>query len=85
MQLLTAAPAPSATTTATLCRHCHTTDASRLRGLCWACYYADGVRDQYPVTSKYGIRGLATSATAMPPCRPPRPMRRQVPTPRSAC
>jgi hypothetical protein len=41
-----------------LCRHCHTTVVSRPRGLCWSCYYTDGVRDMYPSISKFGRRGL---------------------------
>lgn len=30
------------------CRHCGSAPVSRPRGLCWACYYASGVRDRYP-------------------------------------
>lgn len=30
---------------------------NRPRGLCWSCYYAPGVRDRYPSTSKYARRG----------------------------
>ena len=30
------------------CRHCHERKVCRPRGLCWRCYYAPGVRDQYP-------------------------------------
>jgi hypothetical protein len=41
-----------------LCRHCHAAPVSRPRGLCWSCYYAPGVRDLYPSTSKYARRGL---------------------------
>ena len=41
-----------------LCRHCHESTVSRPRGLCWSCYYAPGVRDLYPSTSKYGRRGV---------------------------
>jgi hypothetical protein len=39
------------------CRHCHQAAVSRPRKLCWSCYYAPGVREQYPSTSKYGRRG----------------------------
>jgi hypothetical protein len=41
-----------------ICRHCGCARVSRPRGLCWNCYYTEGVRDLYPVTSKYGRRGL---------------------------
>jgi hypothetical protein len=41
-----------------ICRHCGRARVSRPRGLCWNCYYTPGVRDLYPVTSKYGRRGL---------------------------
>jgi hypothetical protein len=36
------------------CRHCRKKRVGRPRGLCWRCYYAPGVRDMYPSTSKYG-------------------------------
>ena len=41
-----------------MCRHCRVTPKSRPRGLCWSCYYAPGVRELYPSTSKYGRRGM---------------------------
>jgi hypothetical protein len=34
-----------------LCRHCKRSPDYRPRGLCWACYYSPGVRDQYPPIS----------------------------------
>jgi hypothetical protein len=40
-----------------VCKHCRTNKVNRPRGLCWNCYYAPGVRDQYPSTSKYARRG----------------------------
>jgi hypothetical protein len=40
-----------------VCRHCRAGIVSRPRGLCWSCFYAPGVRDQYPSISKYGRRG----------------------------
>jgi hypothetical protein len=40
------------------CRHCAKAPSSRPRGLCWACYYAPGVREKYPSTSKYAHRGI---------------------------
>ena len=44
-----------------MCRHCQETTVSRPRGLCWSCYYREGVRDLYPSTSKYGRRGPGNS------------------------
>ena len=40
------------------CRHCQKNRVTRPRGLCWTCYYTDGVRDRYPSVSKYGHRGI---------------------------
>jgi hypothetical protein len=40
-------------TNLTMCQHCNQSKATRPRGLCWRCYYRPGVRDQYPVTSKF--------------------------------
>lgn len=31
---------------------------NRPRGLCWSCYYAPGLRDRYPSTSKFARRGI---------------------------
>lgn len=39
------------------CRHCHQKPESRPRGLCWKCYYIQGVRELYPSTSKFARRG----------------------------
>ena len=41
-----------------MCRHCGRVRVSRPRGLCWVCYYAPGVRDRYPSTSKFARRGV---------------------------
>ena len=49
-----------------LCRHCQKTHASRPRGLCWTCYYAPGVRDLYPSTSKFARRGVGNFNGAAP-------------------
>ncbi len=38
------------------CRNCNKGKVCRPRGLCWPCYYAPGVRDRYPSTSKYARR-----------------------------
>ncbi len=40
-----------------LCRHCNKRPVCRPRRLCWHCFYAPGVRDLYPSTSKFGRRG----------------------------
>lgn len=45
----------------TTCRHCGRDKVNRPRGLCWACYYRDGVREQYPSESKFGRRGVLDS------------------------
>lgn len=42
-----------------MCRHCQHAVVSRPRGLCWSCYYAPGIREKYPSTSKFGRRGVA--------------------------
>lgn len=42
---------------AACCRHCQRAKVNRPRGLCWSCYYTDGVRDRYPSTSKYARKG----------------------------
>lgn len=36
------------------CRHCGEGKVNRPRGLCWACYYTPGLREQYPSESRYG-------------------------------
>ncbi len=41
-----------------ICRHCNLHPVNRPRGLCWSCYYAPGVRELYPSTSKYARRGV---------------------------
>jgi len=41
-----------------MCRHCNKAKVNRPRGLCWSCYYAPGVRDLYPSTSKFARRGV---------------------------
>jgi hypothetical protein len=52
-----------------LCQHCNVCIASRPRGLCWACYHAPGVRDLYPVTSKFH-RACVYSDGRLPPAPP---------------
>jgi hypothetical protein len=41
-----------------ICCHCGKNPVNRPRGLCWTCYYAPGVREQHPSTSKYARRGV---------------------------
>lgn len=56
---------------AALCRHCHAEPVNRPRGLGWKCYYAPGVRDLYPVTSKFvsaAVTGRDPTLT-WPECR----------------
>ncbi len=45
------------------CRHCRKSSVSRPRGLCWGCYYTPGVRDLYPITSKFARRANAAVGT----------------------
>lgn len=51
------------------CRHCSRGLVTRPRHLCWACYYAPGVRELYPSTSKFGRRGIGNfyGRAPMPP------------------
>ena len=48
-----------------ICLHC--SDASRPvnrpRGLCWTCYYTPGVKNMYPSTSKFAMRGHGLGVT----------------------
>lgn len=53
------------------CRHCEKALITRPRRLCWGCYYAPGVRELYPSTSKYARRGLGNTAGGLP--LPPEP------------
>jgi hypothetical protein len=53
-----------------ICRHCKQGSVTRLRGLCWTCYYADGVRDLYPSTSKFARTCTMGRATAPLPAAP---------------
>lgn len=39
-----------------LCRHCGRPRVNRPRGLCWSCYYAPGIRENYPVLPSPGNR-----------------------------
>jgi len=54
-----------------ICQHCHRSNVNRPRQLCWGCYYAPGVRDQYPSTSKYARRGVGNfTGNAPTACEP---------------
>ena len=45
-----------------ICRQCQARKVARSRGLCFGCFYTPGVRDLYPVTSKYAPRKPQTEA-----------------------
>ncbi len=47
-----------------ICRHCNRLPVNRPRGLCWGCYYTPGVKDLFPITSKYASRGYAVIVSA---------------------
>jgi hypothetical protein len=53
-----------------MCRHCKKCKVNRPRGLCWGCYYTDGVKELYPSTSKYAHRGEG-NITGTPPLPEP--------------
>lgn len=46
------------------CRHCGANPVNRPRGLCWKCFYAPGVRELYPSTSKHARRGVGNGNAA---------------------
>ena len=52
-----------------VCRNCHHAKPNRPRGLCWSCYYAPGVRDRFPSTSKFAQRGIGdfNGKSVLPP------------------
>lgn len=53
------------------CRHCRKRFINRPRGLCWGCYYAPGVKEMYPSTSKYARRGVGNLSGGVPlPLKP---------------
>lgn len=51
------------------CRNCSRGKATRPRGLCWTCYYAEGVKDRYPITSKFAPKSRLANV-AEPPLAP---------------
>lgn len=53
-----------------ICRHCHTRNVNRPRGLCWTCYYTPGVSALYPSTSPYARRGVGGVNTVGPLPKP---------------
>ena len=54
-----------------VCRHCGQGRVTRPRGLCWDCYYTPGVRELYPIQSKFHRRsknsGMRRAKTATCP------------------
>ncbi len=48
-----------------LCRHCNNKRANRPRNLCWSCYYAPGVREQYPSGSKFARNGIGNDTNGL--------------------
>lgn len=58
-----------------VCRHCHKSKVNRPRGLCWHCYYTEGVKELYPSTSKYAMRGIGNGMNFNPPPDPEGPTR----------
>jgi hypothetical protein len=55
------------------CRHCSKPRRvnERPRGLCWRCYYTPGVREHYPSTSKYAVRGVGAGVNPNRPASAP--------------
>ena len=54
-----------------ICQNCHKGKVNRPRQLCWSCYYAPGVRDRYPSTSKFARRGVGNhTGSAAFECEP---------------
>lgn len=53
-----------------ICRHCRRCVVCRPRGLCWVCYQAPGVRDLYPVVSKFARAGVYAFDSRRPPLPP---------------
>jgi hypothetical protein len=41
------------------CLHCGRSKVNRPRGLCWTCYYTDGVRENYSCDPVFGRRGVS--------------------------
>lgn len=57
-----------------ICVHCERRAANRPRGLCWPCYNAPGVREQYgSAAAKFGKRGAGTTGKKPPPPTEARP------------
>lgn len=55
------------------CRHCQAKPANRHRGLCAACYYLPGVREQYPSTSRRAGAHCVKDGLAVGRSLPPLP------------
>lgn len=54
-----------------MCRHCRKRVATRPRQLCFPCYYIPGLRERYPVTSKFGRRGIGNGSHGIKPASDP--------------
>jgi hypothetical protein len=50
-----------------ICQHCGIRRARRPRQLCWTCYYSPGVRESYPITSKFWRQGAGVGSRAPRP------------------
>lgn len=50
-----------------MCANCGLEPVSRPRGLGWKCYYAPGVRDLYPSTSKFARLGSGVASDFVGP------------------
>lgn len=48
------------------CRHCRRHHVNRPRGLCWACYYAPGVRSLYPSAVNQGVAAAMNGGYQLP-------------------
>lgn len=51
-----------------LCKHCKENQQNRPRGLCWTCYYAPGVREQYEMTNSEDGRNSNNRGYPDTPC-----------------
>lgn len=48
------------------CVHCQQKHANRPRGLCWTCYYSDGVRDEHEKAFEAFVDEVVPSAPTLP-------------------
>jgi hypothetical protein len=67
--ILTAGPAVNGSGNGTgpaLCKHCQRRQANRPRGLCYPCFYTEGVRRLYPVAALGNHRGVGLGTGKAP-------------------